>query len=95
MALPLLVVLLWTVVYPNIAVISGSLGHWREFADSPSDVEALINSLVIAVASVGAALVVGVDAAMGAKIMPGGHGVELIDGELVRALQNVQAGYIR
>ena len=42
-----------------------------------------------------AALVVGVDAAMGAEIMPRGHGVELIDGELVRATQNVQAGYIR
>ena len=42
-----------------------------------------------------AALVVGIDAAMGAEIMPRSHGVELIDGELVRALQNVQAGYIR
>ncbi|HXC26316.1 MAG TPA: iron ABC transporter permease, partial [Gemmatimonadaceae bacterium] len=59
-ALPVLAVLLWTVVYPNVAVISGSLGHWREFADSPSDVEALVNSLVIGVASVGAALLVGV-----------------------------------
>ena len=59
-ALPLLAILLWTVVYPNVAVISGSLGHWQEFADSPSDVESLINSLIIAVASVGAALLVGV-----------------------------------
>ncbi len=59
-ALPLLAILLWTVVYPNIAVLSGSLGHWREFVDSPSDVESLINSLVIAVASVVAALAIGV-----------------------------------
>ena len=59
-ALPLLLVLLWTVVYPNVAVISGSIGHWREFADSPSDVESLVNSLIISVASVVAALLVGV-----------------------------------
>ena len=59
-AIPLLVVLLWTVVYPNVAVISGSLGHWREFAESPSDVESLVNSLIIAVASVIASLAIGV-----------------------------------
>ena len=59
-ALPLFVLLLWTVVYPNVAVISGSMGHWREFVESPSDVEALVNSLVISVASVGAALLIGV-----------------------------------
>ncbi len=59
-ALPLFAVLLWTVVYPNIAVISGSLGHWGEFLESPSDVESLINSLMISVASVIAALAIGV-----------------------------------
>lgn len=59
-ALPLLLVLIWTVVYPNIAVIAGSFGHWREFAESPSDVEALKNSIIIAVASVAASLGIGV-----------------------------------
>ena len=56
--------LLWTVVYPNAAVIAGSfengLGHWREFANSPADREALWTSLVIAVASVFASLAIGV-----------------------------------
>lgn len=59
-ALPLLAVLIWTVIYPNIAVIAGSLGHWREFMESPSDVEALRNSIVLSVASVVAALGIGV-----------------------------------
>ncbi len=59
-ALPLFAVVAWTVIYPNIAVIAGSVGHWAEFADSPSDVEALRNSIIIAVASVIAALAIGV-----------------------------------
>ena len=59
-ALPLLLVLVWTVIYPNVAVIVGSIGHWREFAESPSDVEALKNSIIIAVASVAASLAIGV-----------------------------------
>ena len=59
-ALPLLIILAWTVVYPNIAVITGSLGHWREFVESPSDVEALRNSIIIAVSSVVASLAIGV-----------------------------------
>ncbi|HEX9250385.1 MAG TPA: iron ABC transporter permease [Gemmatimonadaceae bacterium] len=63
-ALPVMVLLLWTVVYPNAAVIAGSfengLGHWREFAASPADREALWTSLVISVASVFASLVIGV-----------------------------------
>ena len=59
-ALPLLIVLLWTVVYPNVAVIAGSLGHWVEFTQSPSDVESLVNSLIISVASVVASLAIGV-----------------------------------
>jgi len=63
-ALPVIVLLLWTVVYPNAAVIAGSfengLGHWREFAASPADREALWTSLVISVASVFASLAIGV-----------------------------------
>ncbi|MEO7217974.1 MAG: iron ABC transporter permease [Gemmatimonadaceae bacterium] len=59
-ALPLLLVLAWTVIYPNATVIVGSVGHWVEFAESPSDVEALKNSIIIAVASVVAALAIGV-----------------------------------
>ena len=63
-AVPVLLLLLWTVVYPNIAVILGSfengLGHWREFMDSPADVEALRTSIVISVASVIASLLIGV-----------------------------------
>jgi iron(III) transport system permease protein len=64
LAAPVLVVLLWTVVYPNIAVIAGSfengLGHWREFMASPADREALKTSIVISVASVAASVVIGV-----------------------------------
>ncbi len=63
-ALPVMVLLLWTVVYPNAAVIAGSfengLGHWREFAASPADREALWTSIVISVASVFASLAIGV-----------------------------------
>jgi iron(III) transport system permease protein len=63
-AFPVIVLLLWTVVYPNAAVIAGSfengLGHWREFAASPADREALWTSLVISVASVFASLAIGV-----------------------------------
>lgn len=59
-ALPLLLILAWTVIYPNISVIAGSFGHWKEFAESPSDVEALKNSIIIAVASVIASLAIGV-----------------------------------
>ena len=63
-ALPVILLLLWTVVYPNAAVIAGSfengLGHWREFAASPADREALRTSLVISFASVFASLAIGV-----------------------------------
>jgi len=63
-ALPVIVLLLWAVVYPNAAVIAGSfengLGHWREFTASPADREALWTSLVISVASVFASLAIGV-----------------------------------
>src|SRR5437762_12583119 len=63
-AVPVIALLLWTVVYPNAAVIAGSfengLGHWREFAASPADREALWTTLVISVASVFASLAIGV-----------------------------------
>jgi iron(III) transport system permease protein len=63
-ALPVILLLLWSVVYPNAAVIAGSfengLGHWREFAASPADREALRTSIVISIASVFASLAIGV-----------------------------------
>lgn len=59
-----LALLLWSVVYPNAAVIFGSFAHgladWRAFAASPADREALVSTLIIAVGSVAAALLVGV-----------------------------------
>lgn len=59
-----LLLLLWTVVYPNVAIVAASFEHglryWREFVASPSDMEALRTTLVIAVGSVVAALIVGV-----------------------------------
>ncbi|MEO8193609.1 MAG: iron ABC transporter permease [Gemmatimonadales bacterium] len=64
LAAPVLLLLLWTVVYPNIAVILGSfengLGYWREFMESPADREALTTSIVISFASVAASVVIGV-----------------------------------
>jgi iron(III) transport system permease protein len=64
LAVPVIAILLWSVVYPNVAVIVGSfengLGHWREFAASPADLEALRTSIIIAIASVIASLAVGV-----------------------------------
>ncbi len=63
-ALPVIGLLVWAVIYPNAAVVVGSfedgLGHWREFWASPADHEALITSLVISVASVFASLAIGV-----------------------------------
>src|SRR5688500_5434823 len=63
-ALPVMLLLLWTVVFPNAAVIVGSfengLEHWREFASSPADREALRTSLIISIASVFASLAIGV-----------------------------------
>lgn len=63
-AAPVLLVLAWSVLYPNVAVIAQSFAHglayWREFASSPTDLEALRTTIVIAVGSVAAALVVGV-----------------------------------
>jgi iron(III) transport system permease protein len=64
LAIPVLAILLWSVVYPNAAVIAGSfengLGHWREFAASPSEREALTTTLIISFASVIASLLIGV-----------------------------------
>ena len=63
-AAPVIALLLWAVIYPNVSVIAGSfengLEHWREFASSPTEREALSTSLIISVASVVAALAIGV-----------------------------------
>jgi iron(III) transport system permease protein len=63
-AAPVIALLLWAVIYPNVSVIAGSfengLDHWREFFSSPSDREALTTSIVISLASVVAALAIGV-----------------------------------
>ena len=63
-AAPVLALLLWSVVFPNVAVIVGSfengLGHWREFMSSPTDREALRTSIVISLASVAASVMIGV-----------------------------------
>ncbi|HEX6251160.1 MAG TPA: iron ABC transporter permease [Gemmatimonadaceae bacterium] len=63
LALPLLALLLWAVVFPNAAVVVESFGddlsHWREFFASPGDREAVLNTLIISVGSVVAALVIG------------------------------------
>lgn len=62
-AVAMLLLLLWSVVLPNISVIVGSFEHgladWRAFAASPADREALWSTLVISLGSVAAALVVG------------------------------------
>ncbi len=63
-ALGLLALLLWSVVYPNVAVIVGSfergLADWKEFASSPADLDALRGTVIVAIGSVVAALLVGV-----------------------------------
>ncbi|HWJ24358.1 MAG TPA: iron ABC transporter permease [Gemmatimonadaceae bacterium] len=63
LALPVIVLLLWTVVFPNVSVVAGSfaqgLDHWRAFAASPADREALRTSLVVSVLSVVASVAVG------------------------------------
>ncbi|MGH7625524.1 MAG: ABC transporter permease, partial [Gemmatimonadaceae bacterium] len=60
----LVALLLWTVVFPNIAVIAGSFEHglqyWRDFVASPADVEALRTTIIIAVGSVIASAIVGI-----------------------------------
>jgi iron(III) transport system permease protein len=63
-AFALLALLLWTVVYPNVAVIVGSfergLADWRAFAASPADLDALRGTVIVSIGSVVAALLVGV-----------------------------------
>lgn len=60
----LLALLLWSIVYPNVAIIAGSfangLAQWREFAASPADIDALRGTIIVSVGSVVAALLVGV-----------------------------------
>ncbi len=64
LAVPVLALLLWTVVYPNVSVVVGSfeggLRHWREFWASPGDREALVSTLLISVGSVVAAVLIGI-----------------------------------
>jgi len=64
LAAPVLALLLWTVVFPNVAVIIGSfqngLANWRAFAVSPADREALVTTLFISVGSVIAATAIGI-----------------------------------
>jgi iron(III) transport system permease protein len=63
LAIPVLAILLWAVVYPNISVIAGSFAdgfvHWKRFAASPTDREALSATLIIALGSVVAATAIG------------------------------------
>ena len=60
----LMALLLWSVVYPNAAIIVGSfergLGDWRDFMASPADREALWGTVVVSIGSVIGALLVGV-----------------------------------
>ncbi|GAC1648973.1 MAG: iron ABC transporter permease [Gemmatimonadaceae bacterium] len=61
--IPLFALLLWSVVYPNAAIVTGSFANgfdsWREFWANPSDHEALWNTGVVSVASVVLATIVG------------------------------------
>jgi iron(III) transport system permease protein len=63
-AFALLALLLWSVVYPNAAIIVGSfergLGDWRDFAASPADRDALWGTVVVSIGSVIGALLIGV-----------------------------------
>ena len=62
-ALPVLLILMWSVVYPNATVIAGSFGkgldYWRAFAASPSDREALTTTLIVSIGSVIASVAIG------------------------------------
>jgi iron(III) transport system permease protein len=64
LALLLLALLLWSVVYPNAAIIVGSfergLGDWRDFASSPADRDALWGTVIVSLGSVVGALLIGV-----------------------------------
>ncbi len=56
-------ILAWAVVYPNVRVIAGTfengLADWRAFFASPADREATLSTVIIAVGSVVAAVLVG------------------------------------
>ena len=77
LALPVLIVLTWTVAWPNVSVIRGSfdhgLGYWKEFVNSPSDREALVTSIWISVLSVIGSVAIGLPLAllMGRVDFPG------------------------
>ncbi|MDQ3995978.1 MAG: iron ABC transporter permease [Gemmatimonadota bacterium] len=62
-SLIVIALLAWSVVYPNVRVIAGSfesgLDDWRAFLASPADREATVSTVIIAVGSVIAALLVG------------------------------------
>jgi iron(III) transport system permease protein len=64
LALPVFALLGWVVVYPNAAVVIGSLAdglrYWREFADSPGDREALVSTMIISIGSVVSATLIGI-----------------------------------
>jgi iron(III) transport system permease protein len=63
-AVALLALLLWSVVYPNAAIIVGSFerggGDWRDFLASPADRDALWGTVVVSIGSVIGALLIGV-----------------------------------
>ena len=63
LAVPVAALLLWTVVYPNVSVIAGSLADgaraWKEFFASPGDREAVVSTLIVSVGSVIAATLIG------------------------------------
>ncbi len=64
LAWPILALLLWTVVYPNIAVIAGSfsggLDNWRAFGVNPADREATWSTFVVSFWSVVTSVLIGV-----------------------------------
>ena len=63
-AAAVLALLLWSVVYPNAAIVVGSFANglrdWRDFAASPADMDALRGTIIVSVGSVIGALLVGV-----------------------------------
>jgi iron(III) transport system permease protein len=64
LAVAVLALLAWSVVYPNLSVVGGTFVHglrdWRVFFSSPADHEALVNTIIISVASVATSLAIGV-----------------------------------
>jgi len=64
LAAAVLALLAWTVVYPNVSVVAGSfargLADWRTFFTSRADHEALLNTIIISVASVVASVAIGI-----------------------------------